>query len=107
MTTPTPDLPSMPMREWTLVPGSVGSLTVRPMTRGPGGPVDHYILSGPTREFPVWRAWIPDTDRLHVLSPISPPVGRWIERGAITGRTDIIAARRWLIGQDRDGGLQL
>ena len=100
-------LAAMPMREWTLVPGSVGSLTVRPMTAGPSGPIDHYLLSAPTRECPVWRAWIPDTDRLHVLSPVAPPMGRWIERGALTDRTDIIAARRWLIGQDRDGGLQL
>lgn len=106
MTSTPARLAAMPMREWTLVPGSVGSLTVVPMTAGEGGPVDHYILTTPTRTFPVWRAWMAD-GRLHVLSPVAPPMGRWIERGALTDRTDIIAARRWLIGQQRDGGLPL
>ena len=108
MTTPTPDLASMPMREWSLIPGSVGSLTVRPMTAGEGGPVDHYILTTPTREFPVWSAYSVG-DRLHVVSPVEPPMGRWVELGGIIHTTlfSADAARRWLIGQDRDGGLQL
>lgn len=99
------DLAAMPMREWSLIPGSVGSLTVRPMTEGPGGPIDHYILAAPLREFPVWRAWIPADERLHVLSPVEPPNGRWIEVGIPLAEHTITEGRRWLIGQARDGGL--
>lgn len=106
MTTTERDLAAMPMREWSLIPGSVGSLTVRPMTAGEGGPVDHYILAAATREFPVWKAWWGAYERLHVLSPVEPPMGRWFEVAGNTWRwIDTDAARRWLIGQARDGGL--
>ena len=96
----------MPMREWILIPGSVGTMTVRPMTAGPGGPVDHYILTAPARTFPVKHAWISGDDRLHVWSPVEPPMGRWIEHGALRVNAAMAdSLRRWLIGQQRDGGL--
>lgn len=103
MSTAEQNLAAMPMREWSLIPGSAGSLTVRPMTAGEGGPVDHYILTTGTREFPVWKAWWGTYGRLHILCPVEPPMGRWFELGSVQDAD--AAARRWLIGQARDGGL--
>ena len=105
MTTDPADLTALPMREWTLVPGSVGSLTVQPMTDGPGGPIDHYVLAAPTRQFPVWRAWVAPDSRLHVLSPLEPPMGRWIEVGIPLAQHTVEAGRRWLTLNAPDGGL--